>query len=39
MNMEEASEFDRPSARSFLSGGTSDGGRYGPQSSEIDGIS
>lgn len=37
-NMEEASDSDRPGTLSFLSGGTSDGGRYGPQSGEIVGI-
>ena len=36
MNMEEASDSDRPGTLSFLSGGTSDGGRCG--SGEIIGI-
>ena len=38
MNMEEASDSDRPGTLSFFSGGTFDGGRYGPQSGEIVGI-
>ena len=35
MNSEKVSGSDRSSIPSFLSGGTSDGGRYGPQSGEI----
>ena len=38
MNSEKVSGSDRSSIPSFLSGGTSDGGRYGPQSGEIVGI-
>ena len=38
INVEKVSGSDRSSVPSFLSGGTSDGGRYGPQSSEIVGI-
>ena len=38
MNSEKVSGSDRSSIPSFLSGGTSDGGRYGPQSTEIVGI-
>ena len=38
MNSEKVSGSDRSSIPSFLSGGTSDGGRYGPQSDEIVGI-
>ena len=34
MNM-EASDSNRPGILSFLPGGTSDGGRYGPESAEI----
>ena len=36
--LEKVSGSDRSSIPSFLSGGTSDGGRYGPQSGEIVGI-
>ena len=35
MNSDKVSGSDRSSIPSFLSGGTSDGGRYGPQSGEI----
>ena len=35
MNPEKVSGSDRSSVPSFLSGGTFDGGRYGPQSGEI----
>ena len=38
MNSEKVFGSDRSSIPSFLSGGTSDGGRYGPQSGEIVGI-
>ena len=38
MNSEKVSGSDRSSIPSFLSGGMSDGGRYGPQSGEIAGI-
>ena len=38
MNSEKVSDSDRSSVLSFLSGGTSDGGRYGPQTEEIFGI-
>ena len=38
MNSEKVSDSDRSSVLSFLSGWTSDGGRYGPQSGEIFGI-
>ena len=38
MNSEKVSGSDRSSVPSFLSGGTSDGGRYGPQRGEIVGI-
>ena len=38
VNSEKVSGSDRSSVPSFLSGGTSDGGRYGPQSGEIVGI-
>ena len=38
MNSERMSGSDRSRVPSFLSEGTSDGGRYGPQSSEIVGI-
>ena len=36
--LEKVSGSDRSSIPSFLSGGTSDGGRYGPQRGEIVGI-
>ena len=38
MNSEKVSNSDHSNALSFLSGGASDGGRYGPQSGEIVGI-
>ena len=38
MNVEELSDSDRSRVLSLLSGGTFDGGRYGPQSGEIVGI-
>ena len=38
MNSEKVSGSDSSSIPSFFSGGTSDGGRYGPQSGEIVGI-
>ena len=38
MNSEKVSDSDRTSVLSFLSGGSSDGGRYAPQSGEIVGI-
>ena len=38
MNSEKVSDSDRSSVLSFFSGGTSDGGRYGPHSGDIVGI-
>jgi len=38
MNSEKVSDVDRSSVLSFLSGGSSDGDRYAPQSGEIVGI-